>query len=349
LPDREELQAPFVQLIDEFEQVSALPAGRGRGSIKLFLLFSRSRHASSGKGERHCRGQKLKCPGVFAVFFLKPLLQNNCTIAKGVPVEIHVTDDRLGRYFRRYQLALRLVSHGARAQTVCDWSGLTRDQLITMRRRWGFDPDEYRRGPAPSAFHVFFKTKRHRNDATLFASICRIVGVTTARTGKDAVEQLPGLENGELLCEALEVFREWQPDSDLEFDTGCFSSPGVVHAEDVAAWPMFGRPGAVLIEAPVKREVNCGFCQQIRAAVEDLSPQRRKESDGGVVDNHERAEAKERAIMCQKGKVAPAPEILKAIETRRPREGVRRRRTRRSGRGVAVHQAPARARESNHA
>src|SRR6266478_9068327 len=86
--------------------------------------------------------------------------------AKGGFVEIHVTDDRLGGYFRRYQLALRMMSHGARSQTVCEWSGLTRDQLVTQRRRWGFDPDERRRGPAPSAFHVFFKSKRHRSEAT---------------------------------------------------------------------------------------------------------------------------------------------------------------------------------------
>src|SRR5882757_1799598 len=100
-------------------------------------------------------------------------------------MEIHVTDDTLGRYFRRYQLALRMMSQGARAQTVCLWSGLTRDQLVTQRRRWGFDPDERRRGPAPTALHVFFKSKRHRCEAALFASMCRIVGATTARSGKE--------------------------------------------------------------------------------------------------------------------------------------------------------------------
>ena len=64
-------------------------------------------------------------------------------------MEIHVTDDRLGGYFRRYQLAIRMMSHGARTQTVCQWSGLTPDQMTTQRRRWGFDPEERRRGPAP--------------------------------------------------------------------------------------------------------------------------------------------------------------------------------------------------------
>src|ERR1700722_5369111 len=111
-------------------------------------------------------------------------------------MHIHVTDDRLGGYFRRYQLALRMMTHGARSQTICVWSGLTRDQLATQRQRWGFDPDERRRGPAPKALRVFFKSKRHRSEAALFASIARIVGATTSRTGKAVVERLPSLENG---------------------------------------------------------------------------------------------------------------------------------------------------------
>ena len=53
-------------------------------------------------------------------------------------MKIYVTDDRLGGYFRRYHLALRMMSHGARTQTVMAYSGLTRDQLVTQRRRWGF-------------------------------------------------------------------------------------------------------------------------------------------------------------------------------------------------------------------
>jgi hypothetical protein len=46
-------------------------------------------------------------------------------------MEIHVTDDRLGGY----QLAIRMMSHGARTQTVIAWTDLTRDQLVTQRRR----------------------------------------------------------------------------------------------------------------------------------------------------------------------------------------------------------------------
>jgi hypothetical protein len=58
----------------------------------------------------------------------------------------YVTDDTIGRYFRRYQLGLRFVAHGARSQTAREWTGLTRDQLATLRRRWEFGPDK-RPGP----------------------------------------------------------------------------------------------------------------------------------------------------------------------------------------------------------
>jgi hypothetical protein len=187
-------------------------------------------------------------------------------------VEINVTDDTLGRYFRRYQLALRMMSQGARTQTVCDWSGLTRDQLVTQRRRWGFDPDERRRGPAPTALHVFFKSKRHRSEAALFASMCRIVGATTARTGKAAADRLPSVENGELLCEALEAFREWQPHAELEFEHAVLLVSGVIHAVHMTLGRCSDCHGAIITEGSRRLYTNCGHCRRHRSPERNRSP-----------------------------------------------------------------------------
>jgi hypothetical protein len=191
---------------------------------------------------------------------------------KGGFVDIHVTDDRLGGYFRRYQLALRMMAHGARSQTVCAWSGLTRDQLVTQRQRWGFDPDERRRGPAPTALHVFFKSKRHRSEAALFASMCRIVGAITARSGKAAAERLPSLENGELLCEALEAFREWRPDAELEFEHAVLLTSGVVQAESVTLGECSDCHAATLSDGSRRLYTNCGHCQRPKTAERAKSP-----------------------------------------------------------------------------
>jgi hypothetical protein len=180
-------------------------------------------------------------------------------------VDIHVTDDKLGGYFRRYQLALRMMTHGARSQTVCAWSGLTRDQLVTQRQRWGFDPDERRRGPAPTALHVFFKSKQHRGEAALFASICRIVGAIPSRSGQAAAKRLPSLESGELLCEAFEAFREWQPEAELEFEHAVLLASGVVQAEGLTLGHCSDCRAATLSEGP--GYTSCGHCQ--RSAIPD--------------------------------------------------------------------------------
>jgi hypothetical protein len=204
-------------------------------------------------------------------------------------VEIYVTDDRLGGYFRRYQLALRMMSHGARSQTVCAWSGLTRDQLVTQRQRWGFDPDERRRGPAPTALHVFFKSKRHRSEAALFASLCRIVGPIRARSGKVAADRLPNLENGELLCEALEAFREWRPEAELEFEHAVLLTSGVVQAENLTLGECSDCRAATLIDGSRKLYMNCGHCQ--RPAEKPPSLSSRQNPNDSVIEDRDQGES----------------------------------------------------------
>jgi hypothetical protein len=48
-------------------------------------------------------------------------------------MDVTVGNERFDRYYRKIRLGLRLMSHGARAQTASDWSGLTLDQLVTLR------------------------------------------------------------------------------------------------------------------------------------------------------------------------------------------------------------------------
>jgi hypothetical protein len=204
-------------------------------------------------------------------------------------MQIHVTDDRLGGYFRRYQVALRMMSHGARSQTVVEWSGLTRDQLVTQRRRWGFDPEERRRGPAPSAFHVFFASRRQQGEATLFVSLCRMLGVFPARVGEEAAAALPGIENGELLCEALEAFREWQPEAKLNIERAIQLALGVVQGVHVTLGECSDCHGALLIEGARRQYANCGRCRPARAVPAAVRSARQK-GDHPVPGNGENGE-----------------------------------------------------------
>jgi hypothetical protein len=133
-------------------------------------------------------------------------------------MDTNATDARVNQYFRRRQLGLQLLAHGARSQTVQSWSGLTRDQLVTLRRRWGSDTQDRRRGPSPSSFEVFFKSSRARHRAALLGSLIRVVGAIPAQRGPRAARELPSLEAGERLCEAYELYRTWDPRSDIDFE-----------------------------------------------------------------------------------------------------------------------------------
>jgi len=139
-------------------------------------------------------------------------------------MDVHVRDDQIGRYFRRIQLGLRFLAHGARARTTCQWSGLTPDQLVTLRRRWMFNSDERLRGPSPSSFEVFFSSALTSSQAALFVCICRIVGAAKSHNS---------LEGGEKICEAFEIFREWEPDAHLEFEQAVLLMVGSVDAEKI--------------------------------------------------------------------------------------------------------------------
>lgn len=170
-------------------------------------------------------------------------------------MDVYVTDDQIGRYFRRIQLGLRLLAHGARAQTTCDWSGLTPDQLVTLRRRWMFNADERLRGPSPTSFHIFFRSARASSQAALFVCICRIVGVA---------KPITCLENGERLCEAFEIYREWEPRADLEFEQAVLLMVGSMHGDQIELSRCPSCSAALLIDRHGSARKTCRRCRRRR-------------------------------------------------------------------------------------
>ena len=177
-------------------------------------------------------------------------------------MDLPVTDDQIGRYFRRRQLGLRLLAHGARAQTVQAWSGLTRDQLVTLRRRWAINARDRRRGPSPSSFDVFFRSTRTCNRAALLAGLFHIVGVVSSERGRYAVERLRSLEKGELLCETFELLREWQPSADIDFEQAVLLAVGLAGDHAVELRNCARCAGVMLIDKLGPSADTCGHCRR---------------------------------------------------------------------------------------
>ena len=77
-------------------------------------------------------------------------------------------EDRIGRELRRDQLALRMIAHRARRQTICNFAGLTREKIKTLRREWHVKSEGRRRGPSPSLLSAFFRSARMRSVGAWF-------------------------------------------------------------------------------------------------------------------------------------------------------------------------------------
>ena len=60
--------------------------------------------------------------------------------------------------------------------------------------------------------------------AALFVSICRIVGL---------LKSTRSIENRERLCEAYEIYREWDPTSDLEFEQAAVLLDGAAQGDNI--------------------------------------------------------------------------------------------------------------------
>jgi len=167
-------------------------------------------------------------------------------------MRVTVGNERFDRHYRKIRLGLRLMSHRARAQTASDWSGLTLHQLVTLRRRWMPDAQDGFRGPRPTSYRPFFSSALKARHAALFAGIHRMVGITSS---------IPSLEGGEKLCEAYEIFREWEPDAHLEFDYGVLLATGVLKAEEVELLRCQCCGCALLIDKRGKVQRKCARCR----------------------------------------------------------------------------------------
>lgn len=158
-----------------------------------------------------------------------------------------------------------MLSHGARAQTACDWSGLTPDRLITLKRRWLPGAGDGFRGPSPTSFQPFFRSAVRLSHATVFASILR--ALCRQRVPHDeSCDLQPGLENGELLCTAYEIFREWEPTAEMEFDQAVLLARGVARSEDIELLRCLTCGSALLIDKWARRRELCAGCRGRRAA-----------------------------------------------------------------------------------
>jgi hypothetical protein len=135
---------------------------------------------------------------------------------------MRVSNKCYNRELRSIELARRMLSLEARTQTICAWTGLTGDRVRNLSRVLGLDGvgrgAPRQRGPSPSKFALLMATPGVREEAPAIAGLCRCYDVIPAERCPDARKRLPGIERGERLCDALELFRQMVPDTRITLE-----------------------------------------------------------------------------------------------------------------------------------
>lgn len=139
---------------------------------------------------------------------------------------MRVTDDRYSRDRLRYDLAVRLIRHEARTQTIRQWTGLTDDRIRKLYRSYVRAGDGTRvcrhRGKSPRQVGYFARSRQLQYDSAGLASVLSMFGVLPAAPLPDAIRRLPSVARGELLCDAFETYRRIAHEPQITFEHAVF-------------------------------------------------------------------------------------------------------------------------------
>lgn len=174
---------------------------------------------------------------------------------------MRVSEDRYTRDLRRYNLAVRLIRHEARTQTVCDWTGLSVDRVRTLYRSYPGDREVYRhRGPSPRRLDLMLETPAMRNECASITSLCRMLGVLPKAPIPNARRALPGVPTGERLCYAFEFYQSVIPHSRVTLEQLILLVTALAEGSEVSFAHCTACHGLILIERVDVRRRLCTFC-----------------------------------------------------------------------------------------
>ena len=152
---------------------------------------------------------------------------------------MRVTDDRYLRDRRAFDLAWRLIKLGARTGTISRWTGIAERRVRALQQSYGSHVPgsvgslKRPRGQSPYRVERLLHSPQQQQDATCFARLCKRKGVIPAASLADVDRMLPGIERGELLCEAYESFKQGSSQSSISIEQAVLLLTELVRGEEI--------------------------------------------------------------------------------------------------------------------
>lgn len=176
-----------------------------------------------------------------------------------------VTDDRYLRDRSRLELALRLISHEARTQTVRRWTGLTDDRVRKLYRSY-IRPGsgiKRHRGKSPQQIAYFTRSGATGHEAHALASVFVLFGVIPSQPDAALARRLPSIPRGKLLCDAYETYRRITPRPRIDFEHAVFLVTALTTGEELQIQWCPQCTALNIIETVSLREPPCHSCGNV--------------------------------------------------------------------------------------
>lgn len=183
---------------------------------------------------------------------------------------MRVTDERYRRDRSRLELALRLVKHEARTQTIRQWTGLSDDRVRKLIRSYIKPGAAIRRhrGKSPQQVGFFLRSAQLESDTHVLAAMLVMFGVLPTRQPSAAPRRSAPIQQGRLLCDAFDAYTRIVNNPRIDFERTAFLADALSMGDEIRLQWCEHCSGVNVVEALRLRGVECRACGEM------LPPQR---------------------------------------------------------------------------
>ena len=163
----------------------------------------------------------------------------------------------------RIDLALRFIQYEARTSTIARWTQLSHYRIRALYRSHA--PEHARcfkrhRGISPHSLDAIMQSRRLRFQAALFGAICKSLGALPSTPLGEPEHSLPGLERGELVCDAFDWLQLESPRPDLTIEQGLLVLTELARGEQIQLSSCRSCEGVMLFDFLSNRSPECPLC-----------------------------------------------------------------------------------------
>lgn len=175
---------------------------------------------------------------------------------------MRISDARYSRDLRRYQLAWRMIQHGARTRTVQRWTALSMYRVKTLYEAYasGTDSRSPPKGVAPHQVSFFWRSAQLRSESAVLAGFLVTFGVFPEGQGRAACESLESVGRGERLCRAYEEFKVCWPEAQSTLEHAILLLQELVRGVEMGLACCLDCDVLIVVDRLTVTPPRCAFC-----------------------------------------------------------------------------------------